>query len=61
MRAPFILVLLLALARGAAGQFYAQGVGKSTYSCSDAKANLEWLLEFLPSSQDPYPDCEDHT
>jgi hypothetical protein len=39
-RALSLLVALLA--GGASGQFYAQGVGKSTHSCSDADAALQW-------------------
>jgi len=43
-----------------AGQFYGKGLGKTTHSASNADANLEWMLEYLPCTQDPYGPCSDN-
>jgi hypothetical protein len=40
-----------------ASQFYGTGLGKTTHSCSDADANLKWMMKYLPVWQDPYGPC----
>ena len=55
---PFWSLLLL-VAIPTAAQQYGRGVGKTTHTTSDADGALQFMLEHLPTTQDPYGPCDD--